>query len=94
MKSINYSQSNTENAIITSASGKTMEASRVVVTVPLQVLKDEDIEFVPPLPQKKRDAIKTIAIDGAMKIVMKFSKRFWPTEVHGVCLQCNSLIVI
>jgi hypothetical protein len=36
------------------------------------------------LPQEKIKAIKTIGIDPAMKIVMKFSHRFWPSEVHGV----------
>src|SRR5687768_15649573 len=45
VKSINYSSSN-DNIIITSSTGKTIEASRVVVAVPLPVLKDGDIEFI------------------------------------------------
>ena len=56
----------------------------MLVTVPLPVLKDEDIEFNPPLPAEKVKAIKTIGMDNAIKIVMKFSRKFWPSEVHGV----------
>eukprot|EP01116_Phalansterium_solitarium_P006231 TRINITY_DN18539_c0_g1_i1.p1 TRINITY_DN18539_c0_g1~~TRINITY_DN18539_c0_g1_i1.p1 ORF type:complete len:535 (+),score=185.93 TRINITY_DN18539_c0_g1_i1:35-1639(+) len=69
---------------LVSEAGQQLEASRVVVTVPLPVLKAGRIEFDPPLPQEKIKATQALAMDGAIKVVMKFSRRFWPDEFHGV----------
>jgi hypothetical protein len=41
-------------------SGLTLEANAVVCTFPLGVLKEENILFSPPLPQRKQDAIARI----------------------------------
>ncbi|KAM9995569.1 hypothetical protein ACTFIY_001767 [Dictyostelium cf. discoideum] len=62
---------------VTSYNGQVVQAQRVVVTVPLQILKDGDITFTPELPERKKIAIKTIGMDGGMKIIAKFNKKFW-----------------
>lgn len=57
------------------------EADRVVVTLPLGVLKTGQVQFNPPLPAAKRSAIGRLGMGTMNKIVMVFSEAFWP-EVH------------
>jgi len=52
--------------------------------VPLTILKDGDIKFVPALPANKNKAIDTIQMLGAWKIVCRFKHRFWPSTLHQV----------
>ncbi|MBX7156945.1 MAG: FAD-dependent oxidoreductase [Verrucomicrobiae bacterium] len=61
---------------------ETFEADAVIVTVPLTVLKEETIEFLPELPREKKDAIHRIGMSPGMKIIFKFSKAFWPERLY------------
>ncbi len=54
---------------------------RVVVTLPLGVLKHEDVRFVPELPQEKRNAIKQLGMGVLNKCYLRFSRSFWPDDV-------------
>jgi len=67
-------------------------ASFVVVTVPVTVLQRGLIEFIPSLPSNKQHAIQSLAIDNAVKIIMKFSKNFWPKELNGVSFTLASTV--
>ena len=49
--------------------GEIITAKYVVITVPLTILKDRDITFVPELPADKNRAINTIQMLGAWKII-------------------------
>lgn len=62
----------------------TVEADFVVVTVPLPVLRDGDIEFEPALPQSKMLACSRIRMHSGAKVVCKFSRRFWPEDLDIV----------
>ncbi|KUI43116.1 amine oxidase [Mycobacterium sp. IS-1590] len=53
-------------------------ADRVIVTVPLGVLKANSIEFDPELPQRKRDAIGRLGFGLLNKVVLAFDQPFWP----------------
>ncbi|GAT11754.1 monoamine oxidase [Mycolicibacterium novocastrense] len=55
-----------------------MTADRVIVTVPLGVLKADAIAFDPPLPQPKRDAIGRLGFGLLNKVVLAFDQPFWP----------------
>ncbi len=57
--------------------GKVYTADRVVITVPLSVLKNELISFMPALPAAKKTAISAIGMGAGMKVIMKFNSRFW-----------------
>ncbi len=46
-------------------------ARRVVVTLPLGVLKSDAVVFDPPLPEAKRNAIRSIAFGDAMVILLR-----------------------
>ncbi|MBD2189893.1 FAD-dependent oxidoreductase [Pseudanabaena sp. FACHB-723] len=56
--------------------------SRVIVTVPLGVLKHGSIKFSPELPEAKLEAIEKLGMGALNKLVLKFSQQFWPSEPH------------
>ncbi|HET6736901.1 FAD-dependent oxidoreductase, partial [Mycobacterium sp.] len=56
-------------------------ADRVIVTVPLGVLKAGTIVFDPPLPETKRRAIERLGFGVLDKVVLAFEKPFWPQSV-------------
>ena len=60
------------------------KAQRVIVTVPLSILKAGDIAFMPPLDEEKQKAIDTIGIDTGMKILLKFKERIWPENTGSI----------
>lgn len=81
VKSINYSGAKT---IATDANGTEYIADKVLVTVPLSVLKAGDIHFSPSLPESKRSAMEKIGMGAGMKIILKFNNRFWPSDTGSI----------
>ncbi len=62
-----------------------VDADRVVVTVPLGVLKAGTIAFDPPLPEAKQQAIERLGFGLLDKVVLKFDQTFWPdNDVIGL----------
>ena len=59
-----------------------LTARYVVITVPLTILKDGDIDFVPALPENKKKGIDSIHMGGALKIVCRFKSQFWSDKVN------------
>ena len=66
-------------------------ARRVVVTVPVKVLQDGDIEFVPPLPPSKTEALNLYGMEDAVKMFLVFRAPVWPEKVQN-CIISNSPI--
>jgi monoamine oxidase len=58
----------------------TLDADRVVVTVPLGVLQEGKLEFVPKLPEARQAAISRLGMGLINKIALRFPKAFWPVE--------------
>ena len=56
-------------------------ADRVIVTLPLGVLKAGSVRFVPPLPEKKQKAIATLGMGVLNKCYLRFPEVFWPNNV-------------
>lgn len=69
---------------VRTADGQVVHAHRVVVTVPLPILRDERIAFSPPLSPKKVQAAKSLQFANGVKILLKFNRRPWPADCHGV----------
>ncbi len=68
------------------ANGETIRARHVIVTVPLNVLKDGDIHFEPELPRSKQRAFSGVVMPDGFKLFMRFDERFYPDMVlfdHG-----------
>ncbi len=55
-------------------------ADKVIVSVPLQILRDGDIQFIPSLPQSKQDAMRKTVIWDGFKAFVEFSARFYDEE--------------
>lgn len=62
----------------------TIQTDRVIVTVPLGVLKVNSIEFSPELPADKLDAIDKLGMGYFNKIALRFPKPFWPKDDFGI----------
>ena len=61
--------------------GSVRTAPQVILTVPLQILQDGDIEFVPSLPAEKREAIDACTVWSGIKVFLEFSEKFYPAFV-------------
>ena len=68
--------------VVTTAAGATLEAARVIVTVPLGVLKDDFISFRPSLPSRKRSAIANLEMGVLNKTYLLFDDVFWDRDVE------------
>jgi monoamine oxidase len=60
--------------------GESLSADRVVVTVPLGVLKSGVLEFDPVLPYAHRGAIADLGMGTLDKLWLQFDEPFWNTE--------------
>jgi len=66
--------------ILVTAGGKNYEADRVIVTVSVNVLKSNLIEFIPALNDSKTQAINKIGMEAGMKVYLKFDRNFFTDE--------------
>lgn len=62
-------------------SGERLAADRVIVTVPLGVLKAGGLRFTPDLPADKQAAITRLGMGDIAKLFLRFEAPFWPTDV-------------
>jgi monoamine oxidase len=58
----------------------TLAAERVVVTLPLGVLKRGTITFLPALPEAKIEAISRLGMGVLNKVFLRFPRVFWPKD--------------
>ena len=65
------------------------EAARVLVTVPLGVLKAGVVEFEPPLPEAKRSAIARLGFGTLNKIALHYPEPFWPRDQYVFGYLCR-----
>jgi len=77
---IDYSQSTIQ---ITDSNNKTYNADKVIITVPISILKSEDIQFIPTLPNEKTTAFSKIGMDAGMKVFLRFSNKFFDQNIIG-----------
>ena len=62
----------------------TVTADRVIITLPLGVLKRETVEFVPALSDAKRAAIQTLGMGVLNKTCLHFPNVFWERDVEAI----------
>eukprot|EP01112_Ceratiomyxa_fruticulosa_P014700 TRINITY_DN4234_c0_g1_i12.p1 TRINITY_DN4234_c0_g1~~TRINITY_DN4234_c0_g1_i12.p1 ORF type:complete len:449 (-),score=76.98 TRINITY_DN4234_c0_g1_i12:53-1399(-) len=65
--------------------GEQIAAKKVILTIPITVLQSADIEFVPPLPAEKVQAIQSLQMDSALKVILKFRAKFWGDNNRVFC---------
>jgi monoamine oxidase len=66
---------------VTNQDGTVFKGRSVICTVPIGILKNNDIEFVPELPYRKQQAIQAVGVGNHIKVALEFTDRFWPAEV-------------
>lgn len=59
-------------------------ADRVVITIPLGVLKQKSIVFEPGLSPEKEAALDRLGMTTLNKIILHFPKAFWSRAPHGL----------
>jgi monoamine oxidase len=80
VKSIDYSQ---DTVVVIEEGGAVYTADRVIVTVPISLLKLDEIVFYPTLPSAKKDAFSKIGMGAGMKVFLKFSSKFYDENIIG-----------
>jgi hypothetical protein len=81
--SINYEGVNT---VVNCADGSSYLTDKVIVTVPLSILKENIISFTPALPVEKTEAITALQMGAGMKLILKFSSAFWGDDVQDLTM--------
>lgn len=74
VKSINYGSN---PIIISLKDGSQVEASKIIITVPISVLKSGGISFSPALPGEMTSALSRMGMDPTLRVVLDFKKNFW-----------------
>ncbi len=79
-----------DSNVVTATDGTTFEADRVVITLPLGVLKSGNVAFTPQLPSEKQIAISSLGAGAVDKIILKFDEAFWEEQVAFFVTTQNS----
>ena len=77
VNSIDYSS---DRVLVKTTNGE-FSANKVVVTVPVKMLQNGAIDFIPELPTEKQDAIKKVTVWDGCKAFIEFSEKFYPTFI-------------
>jgi monoamine oxidase len=77
---INYEQG---TVVITDINNNNYSAEKIIITVPITILKNSYINFTPSLPSNKVSAFSKIGMDAGMKVFLKFSSKFYNENIIG-----------
>ena len=69
------------NQVVVQTNNSTWQADRVVITLPLGVLKAGAVKFTPELPTAKQRAIAALGMGVLNKCYLRFPKVFWRSDV-------------
>ncbi|CAI9091157.1 OLC1v1026107C1 [Oldenlandia corymbosa var. corymbosa] len=70
-----------EGVQVVTSGGQVFDGDVALCTVPLGVLKNGSIKFIPELPQRKLDTIKRLGFGLLNKVAMLFPHVFWGTDL-------------
>ncbi len=57
-----------------------LEVDKVILAVPISILRDGDITFSPTLPATKQTSLSKINMGPCKRIIMDFKQNFWESE--------------
>ncbi|MBK8397501.1 MAG: outer membrane beta-barrel protein [Leptospiraceae bacterium] len=89
-KVVNKIDSTSLKIKVNTIKGNEFDADHVIITVPVSILKKNKIQFIPNLPFSKQNAIQRIGMEAGMKIILQFSKSFWPSNLRS--LFCSGIV--
>lgn len=61
-----------------------LAADRVVLTVPIGVLRSGDLVIEPALPEPVAGAVRRLAMNAFEKVFLRFGRRFWDEGVYAI----------
>ena len=67
---------------VKTAQGLEIRAKKLILTVPLGILKKGTIVFDPPLPKEKTEAIWRIGFGNYQKTALLYDELFWDPKLH------------
>lgn len=74
---------NTTPFIVTNGN-KRIEADAIICTLPIGVLKSNQVEFLPALSKEKQTAIDNLGLGFQNKVVLEFDKPFWDKSANYI----------
>ncbi len=77
---IDYSQNKIK---VTDSNNNIYDADKVIITIPITILKENLIEFIPTLPIEKTNSFSKIGMDPGMKVFLKFNNKFFDQNIIG-----------
>jgi monoamine oxidase len=85
---IRWNSNHVDTLYWTPSGERTFRSRRVIVTIPLGVLRAADgergmIRFEPPLPEWKQAAIRTLEMGHVQRLAFEFKDCFWTERIHG-----------
>jgi monoamine oxidase len=72
---INYAA---DKVITKTTDNELYETDKVLVTVPIKMLQNDQISFKPELEQEKREAIGKVFMGDGIKVFIEFDEKFYP----------------
>lgn len=80
VSTVNYQS---DQVVITDTNMENYTADKVIVTVPISILKLKEINFIPALPETKVNAFSKFGMGPGMKVFLKFSSKFYEDVLYG-----------
>jgi monoamine oxidase len=75
--SVNYGS---DMITIRTNNGEEFQANKVIVAVPLSILKQGSLAFAPSLPSANTVAAEKFGVDACVRVVIEFKENFWGTD--------------
>jgi monoamine oxidase len=72
-----------EKIVLKDSLNNSYVSNKVIITVPISILKLNEITFNPALPAEKIDAFSKFGMGPGMKVFMKFSSKFYEDVLYG-----------
>lgn len=73
-----------DRVVVDTADGARFDAATAIITLPLGVLQSGDIEFDPPLPAAKLEALGALGMGPVAKLIYRFAEPLTPPEIKAV----------
>ena len=80
VKLIDYSK---KEVVVKTKDDTDFIADKILVTVPISILKAKTIQFIPDLPEEKTNAFSKIGMGSGLKVFIKFKEQFYPDNLYG-----------
>lgn len=75
--------------VLTAKNGSSYEAKKVIVTVPVSILKSGGLSFSPGLPGGITSSLAKIGMGASLRVVIEFKRNFWGDSVGFILGSTN-----